>query len=116
MLPIDELQAVLLAQRRALFERVARAEDDLRWLDENVGPEREEEAQEETLSRLLERLDERGKAEIEGIDAALARISHGVYGRCITCEKPIPVERLRAMPTTSHCIACAKGSGPRQRR
>jgi RNA polymerase-binding protein DksA len=111
MLPLDELRDVLSAQRRKLFERVARAEDDLRWLDEHVAPERAEEAQEETISRLLARLDDRGRVEIEAIDAALGRMARGVYGRCDSCGKAIPNERLRAVPTTARCIACAKNAG-----
>jgi RNA polymerase-binding protein DksA len=111
MLPTEELRKVLSVQRRKLFERVARAEDDLRWLDEHVAPERTEEAQEETIARLLARLDDRGRVEIEAIDTALGRIARGVYGRCDSCSKAIPVERLRAVPTTARCIACAKSAG-----
>jgi len=32
------------------------------------------------------------------IDAALKRIEDGTYGYCEVCGKPIPVERLRAIP------------------
>lgn len=108
MLPVDELQQKLLEQRRALFRQVARVEEDLRWLDTNVEPEIEDESQEENIARLLARLDDRGKAEIEAIDRALTRIASGDYGRCAACGRLIPEDRLRALPTAEMCLPCTK--------
>ncbi|MGO4886782.1 TraR/DksA C4-type zinc finger protein [Anaerobacillus sp. MEB173] len=34
---------------------------------------------------------------------ALDRIEAGTYGKCVTCNKDIPVERLEAVPTTLYC-------------
>jgi sigma-B regulation protein RsbU (phosphoserine phosphatase) len=38
------------------------------------------------------------------IDAALARIDHGVFGRCDTCHDPIEPDRLQANPLTRYCL------------
>ncbi len=108
MLPIDQLREKLLAQRTALFRKVASTEDDLLWLDTNVEPELEEEGQEENLARLLARLDERGQREIEAIDRALAHMASGDYGRCETCGKAIPLSRLQAVPMAATCVSCAE--------
>jgi DnaK suppressor protein len=108
-LRIDETRRKLLDRRAALFRTVAHVEDDLRWLDTNIEPEVEEEGQEENIARLLARLDDRGKAEIEAIDAALARIAAGEYGRCVACGEAIPPARLDAMPTATTCVSCAQG-------
>jgi RNA polymerase-binding transcription factor DksA len=44
---------------------------------------------------------------------ALARLEDGSFGRCLECEMPIPVARLRALPTTATCVGCAGNrSGP----
>jgi RNA polymerase-binding protein DksA len=110
MFPIERLKQQLIAQRQTLFRQVARAEDDLHELDENVEPEIEEEGQEENVARLLARLDERGKAEIDAIDRALARIAAGDYGRCVSCGRLIPQARLEALPTAETCVTCAAGS------
>jgi len=107
MKPIEKLRQKLLAQRRALFEQVARAADDLRWLDTNTHPETEEEAQEQSIARLLARLDERGNAELRAIDRALILIEAGAYGRCEDCDEPIPVERLEVLPVATTCVFCA---------
>jgi len=106
-LHIDDIRERLLERRATLFRTVAHVEDDLRWLDTNVEPEVEEEGQEENIARLLARLDDRGKAEIEAIDAALGRIATGDYGRCDACGEPIPSARLEAMPTALVCVPCA---------
>lgn len=42
--------------------------------------------------------------ELKDIDHALAKIANGTYGKCETCEKDIPFERLQALPTAVHCI------------
>jgi DnaK suppressor protein len=103
----DDLRQSLLKQRRTLLERVAHAEEDLRWLDTNVEIESAEEGQEENIARLLSRLDDQGRAEIDAIDAALARIAGGNYGKCEGCGEAIPLPRLRAVPTTTRCLECA---------
>ena len=107
MLPIDELRKKLLERRRALFGQVAQVEDNLRWLDTNIETEMEEEGQEENIARLLARLDDRGKAEIDAIDVALRRIASGDYGRCRHCGERIALARLQAVPTAEACVDCA---------
>ena len=108
MTPIERLRRALFARRRALLHQVEHVDEDLRHLDENVEIELEDEAQEENISRLLAGLDERAKAEIDAIDAALTRIAAGDYGRCEDCGERIPVERLEALPTTTSCLQCAE--------
>lgn len=44
------------------------------------------------------------------IKAALEAMDNGTYGICKTCNKPIPLERLDAVPDTLYCIEHA----PRQ--
>ncbi len=45
---------------------------------------------------------------LEEIRAALTRIDSGTYGRCEECGGAIAPERLRTLPHTRHCIACAR--------
>jgi DnaK suppressor protein len=42
----------------------------------------------------------------EEIDAALARLQVGTYGRCISCGAGIPVERLKVRPFAARCVTC----------
>jgi DnaK suppressor protein len=41
------------------------------------------------------------------IEAALARLRGGTYGRCESCTRVIAADRLLARPSTRHCIECA---------
>ncbi|MGY1828704.1 MULTISPECIES: TraR/DksA family transcriptional regulator [unclassified Blastococcus] len=43
---------------------------------------------------------------IAEIDAALARIDDGSYGRCTGCGTAIPEERLELRPFARTCVAC----------
>src|SRR4051794_33580219 len=40
------------------------------------------------------------------IDAALARIDAGTYGRCVSCGAQIPEERLELRPFAGRCVSC----------
>ena len=44
---------------------------------------------------------------ISEIDAALARIDAGTYGRCVTCGAEIPEERLELRPFAGRCVTCS---------
>jgi RNA polymerase-binding transcription factor DksA len=46
------------------------------------------------------------KDTIDQIDAALARIEDGSYGRCAGCGADIPAERLQLRPFASSCVSC----------
>ena len=59
---------------------------------------------------------ERGEAEalagelaetLSEVEAALARIDDGTYGRCERCGESIAPARLEAMPMAATCITCA---------
>jgi RNA polymerase-binding transcription factor DksA len=43
---------------------------------------------------------------VEEIDAALARLEAGTYGRCVSCAAGIPVERLELRPFAAACVTC----------
>lgn len=43
---------------------------------------------------------------IEEIDAALARLEAGTYGRCVSCGAGIPVERLEFRAFAAACVTC----------
>ena len=43
----------------------------------------------------------------EEIDAALARLDAGTYGRCVDCGNDIAPARLEALPWTAYCVRSA---------
>jgi RNA polymerase-binding transcription factor DksA len=45
------------------------------------------------------------------IDQALERLDAGTYGRCVSCGRPIPDERLAAVPWAALCVPCSARPG-----
>lgn len=43
---------------------------------------------------------------IQATNVAIAAMGAGAYGLCVTCETPIPFERLEAIPATQTCVVC----------
>lgn len=94
-------------QRENLQREIATFDLDAERLREESLSEFEERARTDRTRRLDGRLDERGRREIEEIDAALQRLEEGVFGSCQDCGAPISSARLRAVPTVRRCIDCA---------
>jgi RNA polymerase-binding transcription factor DksA len=49
----------------------------------------------------------RAQAEVAALRAAADRVGGGAYGRCVECGGTIPDKRLKALPATERCLACA---------
>ena len=100
----------LLAQRVSLLDQLAtlrggavgRAEASL----EHFSQPENSTAQESSARELEFALDAHETAELSQVDAALARIEAGTYGRCVDCGVDIPTARLHAAPEALRCIAC----------
>lgn len=100
-----ELRAQLETRLADIRQRVGRIEGDLR---RTADPDWVEQATERENDEVLQGLDEMGRAEVTQLRDALRRIDAGSYGVCVSCQKPIQEERLRAVPTAATCISCAK--------
>jgi len=46
------------------------------------------------------------KGQLDGVDAALERISEGKYGTCANCGKVIDPARMEARPESIYCVDC----------
>ena len=53
-------------------------------------------------------LSDAANRDLAEIDEALARWDAGTYGICSDCGRGIPLERLRARPAATRCVACAE--------
>jgi len=51
-------------------------------------------------------LKERERIQLQQVIAALSRLESGEYGVCVTCQVPIPLERLLVFPETRTCTFC----------
>ena len=98
----DQLQR----ERRRLLEQLRRNDATFEQITGSREAERDEHAQEERDTRVLENLDERQQRRVADIDAALARIEGGSFGRCQKCGGAITQERLLSTPTATLCNDC----------
>jgi RNA polymerase-binding protein DksA len=102
---LDTYRQRLLAQQQQLVRRIFALEADLqsaRTREIEYG----DRAQAEMPEEMLDKLDEQSRREWDEIQAALARMEAGTYGRCETCGHAIPPARLEALPTARRCVPC----------
>jgi len=52
------------------------------------------------------RMRDREKKLIHKIEQSLTRIADGTFGVCEVCGEEIAIERLKARPVATYCIAC----------
>ena len=55
---------------------------------------------------LASSLSETERTRLEAVEKALERVDKGTYGDCETCEKVIPLARLKALPFARLCVSC----------
>ena len=105
---LEKQRQALLAERRRYTEHAERYEAEAEQLviEREPGDVQFDEESGEGDSIAVERdralqISAREREEIAEIDAALARIEDGTYGICVVSGKPIPKERLEAIPHAS---------------
>ncbi len=64
----------------------------------------------------LDSLNESEQDQVAEIDAALARIEDGRYGRCEDCDERVEPARLEVMPSARRCFACETAHEKERRR
>jgi len=110
----DELNGLLaeLRDERARIERelkaCVRTERELAERVREDGIDEEERSQEEHEIGLTDRLRELAARRLSAIDRALAHAAGGTLNVCEGCGGEIPLARLRALPGTTSCLACAR--------
>jgi DnaK suppressor protein len=104
---IHELAQDLSHRRFVLLRETAENQEEMKAILDQEQSELEETAQQDHITRMSSRLNQRDRQKIREIDGALDRMSAGIYGKCEECEQEIGSERLRALPTATLCINCA---------
>jgi RNA polymerase-binding transcription factor DksA len=107
---IEEARQKLLKMREQWARRLTAIEADRRRSGE-LEKDFEEQATQRENDEVLDGLDETGRHEVEGIDAALDRIEAGTFGICVVCEETIPSARIAAAPAAIRCKDCASAAG-----
>lgn len=110
----EQARKVLLAKRVEVVARLRGLDDTFTDIvesarDSNQDDEHDTEGVTIAVSRAqVASLASDGRRRLEEIDAALARLEAGTYGRCERCDEQIETARLEARPATTWCIDCAR--------
>jgi DnaK suppressor protein len=97
-------------ERKRLIDEMSQSQNNMSTQEErregSPFGKREEEATEtlELEKRLA--LENRIRQELVRVEYALEKIEKGTYGACDNCGKPIPPERLEALPQAILCMNC----------
>lgn len=62
------------------------------------------------LLEVVEALRHAATSALTEVDAALARIATGSYGRCVQCDQQILLERLEIVPMAALCMRCQRAA------
>lgn len=108
MLDLEEARELLHAQRDQAEQRRRAAQavlaDDRESAELNPATEHPGDNAAHVVDREVAQTSlEQADADLGEIDAALARVADGSYGRCEVDGEPIDPERLRARPTARYC-------------
>lgn len=109
-----EFRRQLLDAREALFRTIGATDEELDALMAREPGDPLEHATSTSAAALLSRLQGQEKHELDEIVDALARLEGGTYGLCERCRRPIPLERVRAMPAGRYCLDCQLGEERRR--
>ena len=96
---LPALRAALLEQRRFRADQLG-----------ELRAEAPTDAAREEVALTLRRA---ARVALADIDAALARMREGRYGRCVHCDTTIPLARLEILPAVALCMTCQRPETPR---
>ncbi len=113
---LDKQRRLLLEERSRYVDSATRLKAEADSLVEEREPGDvqfdEESGEGDTLAVERERdlaLSAHARAAVDQIDAALARIDDGTYGMCMVSGKPIPRQRLNAIPWAAERVEYKAG-------
>ena len=108
---LESQRALLMEERANLLGQAQRLEDEAAELMEDLDPGDvqfdDESGEGDSLVVERERdlaLSAQARQTISDIDAALARIKDGTYGHSVISGRPIPKERLKAIPWATELV------------
>jgi len=105
---IVNMHQVLIKRRDALRKALAGDLSLLKELRAQASGDVVDAALDSVQDEISSQLAEVESRELAQIENALERMRGGQYGLCETCEIPIPMARLNALPYATMCIKCQR--------
>ncbi|MBB2699959.1 UNVERIFIED_ORG: RNA polymerase-binding transcription factor DksA [Rhizobium esperanzae] len=104
----EEMENRLKTLRADLQRRLSAIDADL---GAALDPDSEDRVTQLENDQVLMEMRKEAREQIISIDAALERLNHGSFGRCVRCLDPMDPGRLEAIPYTPYCVTCARLAG-----
>lgn len=104
----ESIRQQLTERYATIQQRLQKITHDVQHVNEPLNADFAEQAVQRENDEVLDALDNSIRAELAQLQATLQRLDNGTYGVCESCGKPIPLQRLKALPHTSRCVACAE--------
>lgn len=106
MIDVKKITSIIEAHRDAVVAKIRRLrrEDPLTTTDRSLIVEPGTDAAELFGHEQVVILEQRLKSDLTEIEAALAKIKKGTYGKCEKCVKPIDLARLEVKPQAIYCL------------
>ena len=105
---------LLEGRKRDILEESERTVDTMNSESEEACADPTDRAALESDRNFLLRMRDRERKLLTIISEAVARIDDGSYGQCEECGGDIGIERLKARPVTTLCIACKSAQEARE--
>jgi DnaK suppressor protein len=112
---LNQLRRLLEARKREILSEADRAVGHMNSKSPDGFPDPTDRASLESDRALILRMRDRERKLLAKIDEAVKRLDTGSYGRCEECGDEIGLERLKARPVTTLCIACKSDQEARER-
>lgn len=112
---IEEFRQLLNDEKKRLLHKAANTIKHEIELSKDDMADEADLASALTDQSLSLRLRGRERYLIDKIDLAIERINQGEFGECVVCGDDISIQRLRARPVTTMCIACKEEQERREK-
>ncbi len=110
---LNKIKHQLEGLRAELLDKQNRLARHTRHREEPLPQDFAEQAVELENQEVMEALDREVTDELRKVARALQRVDAEEYLYCSICGEEIPVGRLKALPTTDRCVACATAAEKR---
>ncbi|MCF7952559.1 MAG: TraR/DksA family transcriptional regulator [Spirochaetales bacterium] len=114
---VDEMEQKLFEMKEEIIRKFMSEDEDFKQLVSDMSiKDLGDVASDDIDKRQMEALNQHEVKRLRLIDSAISRIKNQRYGKCLSCGKKIPQERLRAIPYALLCIECKNGEEKSSRR
>ncbi|MFT4585705.1 MAG: DnaK suppressor protein [Gammaproteobacteria bacterium] len=103
-------EAELMNLQADLVQRLDRLVRHIHRQDAPLNAGFDEQSVERQNDDVVVALDDTLSLELRAVEAALARVESGTFGRCVTCGEGIDAARLDALPFADSCVACQQSA------